>query len=142
MSYIILIGSCVYRIISKIRMRHGYQRVIQLWMITLCTKVCNHNISLIYSYAMCFCALTSTNIYNGLSFSILTELPKDEDLPTVPYAHPDVHEAFMSGEQQPKGHPSVSALVSILQCRHRIDLSSQAFQSLTYTSLVSSISLF
>ena len=59
---------------------------------------------------MSFCTLTST-----IDFPVfcMKDLPKDEDLPTVPYAHPDVHEAFMSGEQQPKGHPSVSALVSI-----------------------------
>lgn len=84
---------------------------------------------------MCFCTLTSTIDFP--LFSILKDLPKDEDLPTVPYAHPDVHEAFISGEPQPKGHPSVSALVSIcyvLQISTQLLISSQAVQSLTYTS--------
>ena len=43
----------------------------------------------------------------------------------------------MSGEPQPKGHPSVSALVSIcyvLQISTQLLISSQAVQSLTYTS--------
>ena len=51
------------------------------------------------------------NWFPSLLF-FLTDLPKVEDLPTVPFAHPDIMEAYSSGEQQPAGHPSVSVLVS------------------------------
>jgi len=45
-----------------------------------------------------------------LSPLVYIEIPVD-DLPTVHFDHPDIHEAYLNGEGLPRGHPSVSGLV-------------------------------
>ena len=41
-------------------------------------------------------------------YFIYQEFPEQDRLPSVPSHHPDPQEAFLNGEQLPKGHPSIS----------------------------------
>mmetsp|Transcript_26788 Transcript_26788/g.56565 ORF Transcript_26788/g.56565 Transcript_26788/m.56565 type:complete len:806 (-) Transcript_26788:177-2594(-) len=43
-------------------------------------------------------------------YFIYEEFP-ETDLPSVYFDHPDIHEAYLNGEQLPDGHPSVSVLL-------------------------------
>jgi hypothetical protein len=45
------------------------------------------------------------------NYFIYEELPVD-DLPTVHFDHPDVHEAYLNGQPLPPGHPSASNLLA------------------------------
>jgi hypothetical protein len=41
-----------------------------------------------------------------------------EELPIVPAWHPDIHYAYLNGEELPEGHPSVMELVREINGEH------------------------
>ena len=45
------------------------------------------------------------------SYFIYQDFPVTDNLPSVPFNHPDPHDAYLNVEHMPKGHPSVSVLL-------------------------------